>query len=52
MGKRIRVFWPDDDVWYEGFVKHFCEESNKYTIVYDDGEKEHLILSEERYELI
>lgn len=52
MEKRIRVYWPLDKVWYEGYVKYFDKECNKHLIQYDDGEEELLDLGKEKIEWI
>ncbi|CAK4087342.1 unnamed protein product [Aphanomyces euteiches] len=38
VGWRVRVFWPDDDKWYDGVIQAYSEE-NGYFICYDDGEE-------------
>lgn len=52
VGKRIKVFWPLDKVWYEGCVKSFDEKSKKHLILYDDAEEELLDLGNEKTEWI
>ncbi|KAK7396957.1 hypothetical protein VNO78_18120 [Psophocarpus tetragonolobus] len=47
VGRRIKVYWPLDDAWYEGSVKSFDSLSSKHVICYDDGEEESLDLSKE-----
>ncbi|KAL2556591.1 DNA mismatch repair protein MSH6 [Forsythia ovata] len=50
--KRIRVYWPLDNVWYEGCVISFDRISGKHLVRYDDGDNELLNLSEEKIEWI
>ncbi|GAV87389.1 MutS_V domain-containing protein/MutS_I domain-containing protein/MutS_II domain-containing protein/MutS_IV domain-containing protein/MutS_III domain-containing protein [Cephalotus follicularis] len=52
LGKRIRVYWPLDKSWYEGYVKSLDKGSNKHLIQYDDGEEELLDLGKEKVEWI
>ncbi|KAI3980709.1 hypothetical protein MKX01_025274 [Papaver californicum] len=48
--KRIRVYWPVDKKWYDGFVKSFDSLSGKHLIQYDDSEEEELYLEKEKIE--
>ncbi|XP_027099310.1 DNA mismatch repair protein MSH6-like isoform X1 [Coffea arabica] len=48
--KRIRVYWPLDQSWYHGCVKHFDEISGKHLVLYDDADEELLNLAEEKIE--
>lgn len=50
--RRIRVYWPLDKSWYEGFVKSFDKISGKHLVQYDDAEEEMLNLLEEKIEWI
>ncbi|CAK9183092.1 unnamed protein product [Ilex paraguariensis] len=50
--KRIRVYWPLDKTWYEGFVKSFDKISGKHLVQYDDAEEELLDLGEEKVEWV
>lgn len=36
-GDRVRVFWEEDQKWYEGVIKSFYRKT-KARVVYDDGE--------------
>ncbi|CAM9995968.1 unnamed protein product, partial [Hapterophycus canaliculatus] len=46
VGKRIRVYWRDDDNWYFGKVIDFSD--GKHLIHYEDGDKEKLVLKNEK----
>ncbi|KAF5181247.1 Dna mismatch repair protein muts [Thalictrum thalictroides] len=52
VGKRIRVYWPLDHSWYEGYVKSFDDLSGKHLIQYDDAEEEVLDLNKEKIEWV
>lgn len=52
MGKRIRVYWPLDKVWYDGCVISLDKENNKHLIEYEDGEEESLDLGKEKIEWV
>jgi hypothetical protein len=46
VGRRLRVFWPDDDAFYPGAVTAF--RGGKHEVRYDDGDREWLKLREQR----
>lgn len=46
VGKRIRVFWKDDGRWFLGKVVDYS--LGKHTILYDDGDKEKVVLKNEK----
>nr|AAT67045.1 DNA mismatch repair protein [Petunia x hybrida] len=50
--KRVKVYWPLDKNWYEGFVKSFDSASGKHLVEYDDGEEEMIELAEEKIEWV
>lgn len=52
VNKRIRVYWPMDNTWYEGCVISFDRVSEKHLVRYDDDEQELLKLSDEKIEWI
>ncbi|KAL8149106.1 hypothetical protein AgCh_006203 [Apium graveolens] len=52
VGKRVKVYWPLDKSWYEGYVKSFDRVSGKHLVQYDDSEEELLDLSKEKVEWI
>lgn len=49
VGRRIEVYWPDDEEYYRGKVTHFLIATGKHRIKYDDGEMEDLSLTQETY---
>ncbi|CAM6117172.1 unnamed protein product [Calypogeia fissa] len=48
IGKRLKVFWPLDKVWYAGKIRAYNQSSGSHTIRYDDGEDESIVLENER----
>lgn len=43
---RLKVFWPEDQQFYCGTVKHL-HRNGEITVLYDDGEDEHLNMDKE-----
>ncbi|XP_020234813.1 DNA mismatch repair protein MSH6 [Cajanus cajan] len=52
VGRRIKVYWPLDNAWYEGSVKSFDSLTSKHLVRYDDDEEESLDLSKEKVHLL
>ncbi|KAK4600621.1 hypothetical protein RGQ29_010321 [Quercus rubra] len=52
VGSRIKVWWPDDQAFYEGVIDSFDPASKKHKVSYNDGDEEILSLKTERFELI
>ncbi|XP_039120936.1 uncharacterized protein LOC120257540 isoform X3 [Dioscorea cayenensis subsp. rotundata] len=50
IGLKIKVWWPDDNRFYEGMVESFDPVSRKHKIVYYDDDVEILLLKNERWE--
>jgi hypothetical protein len=48
--RRVRVFWPEEDAWFAGFVGSYDPETKKHTVYYDDGEIERIVLADEKVE--
>jgi hypothetical protein len=44
VGKRVAVFWPVDDDWYNGTVASYATDTGMHTIKYDDDEVEEVSL--------
>ena len=40
VGRRVRVYWEDDHVFFEGTVSAYDSATQKHTIVYDDGDQQ------------
>jgi len=52
IGKRLRIYWADDGKWYKATVRGFLPASGKHRVVYDDGDKEHVLLEKEKIKWI
>jgi DNA mismatch repair protein MSH6 len=52
VGRRLRVYWPLDDAWYEGRVEAYDSASGKHCVKYDDGDEEQVDLGKERFEWV
>ncbi|KAL8113596.1 uncharacterized protein LOC141667595 [Apium graveolens] len=50
--KRIKVFWPLDERWYQGLVNDYDEEKKLHHVNYDDRDKEWISLQNERFMLL
>ncbi|WVZ64907.1 hypothetical protein U9M48_014354 [Paspalum notatum var. saurae] len=50
VGRRLRVYWPLDDAWYEGRVEAYDAASRRHRVKYDDGDQEEVDLGKERFE--
>ncbi|GLT65668.1 hypothetical protein SLA2020_380850 [Shorea laevis] len=47
-GLQCKVYWPLDADWYSGQVVGYNPEANRHHVEYEDGDKEELILSNEK----
>ncbi|CAN4097912.1 unnamed protein product [Withania somnifera] len=52
VGKKIKVWWPLDEAYYEGIVSHYDSAKKKFTVNYTDGDVEKINLSKERWQLV
>lgn len=52
VNKRIKIYWPLDQSWYEGLIKSFDKISRKHLIQYDDADEELLDLAKEKFEWV
>ncbi|XP_071695718.1 uncharacterized protein [Rutidosis leptorrhynchoides] len=52
IGQKVKVWWPDDKMYYEGFVASFDATEEKHKVSYLDGEEEMLNLKDEKWEII
>jgi hypothetical protein len=52
IGKRVRVYWPDDNAWFTGVVRRFDPRTGMHSVWYDDGDREQLFLAAEQFEWV
>ncbi|KAF3663138.1 putative transcription initiation factor TFIID subunit 5-like [Capsicum annuum] len=52
VGKKIKVWWPLDEKFYEGIVGSYDSSKKKFTVNYVDGDVEKINLSKERWQLV
>lgn len=52
VGSRIKVWWPDDEMFYKGIVDSFDTNSKRHKVAYDDGDVEVLLLRDEKWDFI
>ena len=52
VGNRVKVFWPDDNEFYEGTVARYNSRTGTHTIHYDDGDSEILNMKNEQYQVV
>ncbi|OEL27170.1 hypothetical protein BAE44_0011816 [Dichanthelium oligosanthes] len=52
VGARIKVWWPDDKMFYKGVVESFDSGSKRHKVAYDDGDVEVLMLKDEKWDFI
>ncbi|KAL3721147.1 hypothetical protein ACJRO7_005897 [Eucalyptus globulus] len=52
IGRRIKVWWPLDEMFYDGLIQSYDPTMKRHKVLYDDGDKETLNLVEERWEFI
>ncbi|XP_076895823.1 uncharacterized protein LOC143548591 isoform X2 [Bidens hawaiensis] len=51
-GHMIKVWWPLDEVYYEGVVASYDPSNGKYKVLYADGDEELLDLNEEKWRMV
>lgn len=49
---QCKVYWPLDDDWYSGSVIGYDPETKRHHVEYEDGDKEHLFLSNENIKFL
>ncbi|KAL7177050.1 hypothetical protein ACSBR2_030388 [Camellia fascicularis] len=47
IGLQCKIYWPLDNDWYTGRVVGYDAETDKHHVLYEDGDKENIILSNE-----
>ena len=51
LGRRVRVFWTADQIWYKGSLCEYSAASGRHLCKYDDGDREWIDLATETYKL-
>lgn len=49
IGDRVEILWPEDENFYTGTVASYSTDENKFTINYDDGDKETINMTNETW---
>ncbi|XP_057957797.1 sister chromatid cohesion protein PDS5 homolog C-like isoform X2 [Malania oleifera] len=52
VGLMVKVWWPKDEMFYEGRIESFDPAKKKHRVVYTDGDEEKLFLRKEKWEII
>ncbi|KAL3843993.1 hypothetical protein ACJIZ3_001396 [Penstemon smallii] len=52
VGSKVRVWWPDDQAFYEGVIASFNSMRKRHKVFYNDGDVEELNLRKELWELV
>ncbi|KAJ0431546.1 putative sister chromatid cohesion protein Pds5 [Helianthus annuus] len=52
VGQKVKVWWPEDKMYYEGVVESFNSAETKHKVLYVDGDEETLNLRKEKWEFI
>ncbi|KAJ4950513.1 hypothetical protein NE237_027345 [Protea cynaroides] len=52
VGSKIKIYWPKDQMFYEGVITSFDPVKMKHKVSYHDGDVEILNLSRERWQFI
>lgn len=47
IGKRVKVFWPVDESWYEGVVQQYDSSTGEHLLRYHDGDTEWVKIGED-----
>ncbi|XP_058221930.1 sister chromatid cohesion protein PDS5 homolog C-like isoform X2 [Rhododendron vialii] len=50
VGAKVKVWWPDDEMFYEGVITSFYSDEKKHTVSYTDNDVEVLNLRDEKWE--
>ncbi|GJS56619.1 armadillo-type fold protein, partial [Tanacetum coccineum] len=49
VGKKVKVWWPEDKMYYEGVIESFDAAKKKHKVSYVDGDEENLYLRNQRW---
>ncbi|XP_076951233.1 uncharacterized protein LOC143624472 [Bidens hawaiensis] len=52
VGTKVKVWWPEDKMYYEGVVEKFYPAKKKHKVSYVDGDEETLNLKTQKWEIL
>uniref|UniRef100_A0A5B7B6F3 Uncharacterized protein n=1 Tax=Davidia involucrata TaxID=16924 RepID=A0A5B7B6F3_DAVIN len=52
VSSKVKVWWPKDEMFYEGVIDSFDPVKKKHKVLYADGDQEMLNLGKERWEFV
>ena len=52
VGRRIEIWWEEDSCHYPGVLEEYHEDTGEYSILYDDGMMERIVLTEHEHRWI
>ncbi|XP_051137192.1 sister chromatid cohesion protein PDS5 homolog C-like [Andrographis paniculata] len=52
VGSSVKVYWPEDKMYYEGVVASYNSAKKQHKVLYVDGDEEILNLKKERWEIL
>ncbi|XP_071727463.1 sister chromatid cohesion protein PDS5 homolog C-like [Rutidosis leptorrhynchoides] len=52
VGLKVKVWWPEDKMYYEGVIDHFDAAKKKHKVSYLDGDTEILNLKTQKWEIL
>lgn len=53
VGRRVAIYWGEDEAFYEGYVEGLCGESGpSHKVIYADGTAEHVLFAAERARML
>eukprot|EP00252_Welwitschia_mirabilis_P005324 TRINITY_DN15825_c0_g1_i1.p1 TRINITY_DN15825_c0_g1~~TRINITY_DN15825_c0_g1_i1.p1 ORF type:complete len:1155 (-),score=185.98 TRINITY_DN15825_c0_g1_i1:365-3829(-) len=51
IGRKIEIYWGNDDAWYPGFIKKYDPTNRLHLVVYKDKEEEWISLVRDKYRI-
>lgn len=52
VGLKVKVYWPEDQTYYEGVIESFNSAKKKHKVSYVDGDEETLNLKTQKWEIL
>ncbi|XP_042007075.1 protein starmaker-like isoform X1 [Salvia splendens] len=52
VGSKVEVWWPEDQLYYEGVIDSFDSAKKKHRVLYNDGDEEILNLKKEEWRFL